>query len=165
MESLNALIEEYTAQLRKGQIQKAYKGIMTFMSGLKTYMENRYPEYSASALYFGYMDMTYFAFTPPDFKSKQLKIAIVYMHAQGRFEIWLCGSNRKIQTEYSKRMKQINIEGYQLSRVAPGVDSIIETILVERPDFAHPEELEKQIEKKAIDFINDIARLLSSCVR
>ena len=165
MESLNALIEKYAAQLRKGQVQKAYKGIMTFMSGLKTYMENRYPEYSVNALYFGYMDMTYFAFTPPDLKNKQLKIAIVYIHEQSRFEIWLCGSNKKIQTEYINRMNQINIEGYQLSRAAPGVDSIIEAILVERPDFDHPEELEKQIETKSIDFINDITIFLSSFVQ
>lgn len=64
MDSFNNHVREYTIQLSKGQIQKAYKGIMTFMSGLRTYLESMYPEYTASALYFGYMDMTYFAFTP-----------------------------------------------------------------------------------------------------
>ncbi len=56
-------------------MQKAYKAIMTFMSGLCTYLEKKYPEYNTSALYFGYMDMTYFAFTPPGLKGKKLKIA------------------------------------------------------------------------------------------
>ena len=125
MNSLNNHIREYTIQLSKGQIQKAYKGIMTFMSGLSKYLESRYPDYTASALYFGYMDMTYFAFTPSDLKKKKLKIAIVYLHEQGRFEVWLGGSNRKIQDEYIKLMSHKNIGKYRLSQVLPGVDSIM----------------------------------------
>ena len=34
MRSLNESVREYTAKLQRGQIQKAYKGIMTFMFGL-----------------------------------------------------------------------------------------------------------------------------------
>ncbi len=30
----------------------------------------------------------------------KLKIAIVYLHEDGRFEVWLGGSNRKIQAEF-----------------------------------------------------------------
>ena len=44
MESLNNQIVEYKTQLGKGKIQKAYKGIMAFMSGLITYLSGRYPE-------------------------------------------------------------------------------------------------------------------------
>jgi len=78
MDSLNNHISQYRAQLSKGQLQKAYKAIMTFMSGLGTYMEKRYPGHTLSSLYFGYMDMTYFAFTSPGLKDKKLKIAIVF---------------------------------------------------------------------------------------
>jgi hypothetical protein len=159
MDTLNECIREYTTQLSNGKIQKAYKGIMAFMSGLKSHMENSH-DYIASALYFGYMDMTYFAFTPPNLKEKKLKIAIVYLHKECRFEAWLGGSNRKIQSEYINLMGHKNIGKYKLSRVVPGVDSIIETILVEKPDFNHPEELKKQIEGKTIDFINDITSIL-----
>ncbi len=160
MDSLNNCIREYTNQLSKGQIQKAYKGIMTFMSGLKKYLEGRYPDYTASALYFGYMDMTYFAFTPPDLKNRKLKIAVVYLHEEGRFEAWLGGSNRKIQSEYIDLMSQKNIVKYKLSQVSPGVDSIIESILVEQPDFDHTGELRKQIERKIMEFVNDITSIL-----
>lgn len=159
MDSLNNHIKEYTIQLSKGQIQKAYKGIMTFMSGLRTYLEGMYPEYTASALYFGYMDMTYFAFTPSHLKNKKLKIAIVYLHEQCRFEVWLGGSNRKIQAEYIKLMSGKSLGDYKLSQVIPGVDSIIETILVEQPDFDHPEELKKHIDRKTIEFVNDITSI------
>jgi len=41
---------------------------MTFMSELRSYLESKYPDYTAGNLYFGYMDMTYFAFTPADLK-------------------------------------------------------------------------------------------------
>ena len=93
--SLDDDVREYTAQLRKGKIQKAYKGILTFMSGLRTHMAARYPEVAAGGLYAGAMDMTYFALTPPELKKRNLKIAVVYLHVQNRFEVWLSGSNRK----------------------------------------------------------------------
>ena len=161
MDSLNNHVREYTVQLSKGQIQKAYKGIMTFMSGLSTYLETMHPDYSASSLYFGYMDMTYFAFTPSDLKNKKLKIAIVYLHEQGRFEVWLGGSNRKIQAEYIKLLSGKNLGKYKLSQALPGVDSIIESTLAEQPDFDHPEELKTHIERKTIEFINDITSIFS----
>lgn len=162
MDSPNDLIREYKNQLSKGMIQEAYKYIMKFMSDLSIYLKKRHSYYNVSALYYGYMDMTYFAFTPDDLKSKKLKIAIVYLHEKGRFEVWLSGSNRKIQAEYIDSMSGKDIGGYKLSQVMPGVDSIIEAILVEQPDFDHPEELKKQIEKKTIKFIDDITAVLKS---
>lgn len=161
MDSLNNHVKEYMIQLSKGRIQKAYKGIMTFMSGLSTYLESMHSDYTPSALYFGYMDMTYFAFTPSDLKNKKLKIAIVYLHEYGRFEAWLSGRNRKIQSEYINLMSGKNLGKYKLSQILPGVDSIIETTLVEQPDFDHPEELKKKIESKTIEFVNDITSILN----
>jgi hypothetical protein len=161
MESLNEYVKEYKTQLSKGNIQKAYRGIMTFMSGLKTDLKKNYPDYIVSSLYFGYMDMTYFAFTPSGLKDKKLKIAIVFLHEQGRFEAWLGGSNRKVQSEYIEKLKHKKIGNYKLSQVLPGVDSIIESIVVEQPDFNHPEELKIQIEEELIDFINDVIYILN----
>jgi hypothetical protein len=161
MDSMNQLIREYNTQLSIGKIQKAYKGIMTFVAGLRTYLENKYPEYTTGALYPGYMDMTYFAFTPLDLKNKKLKIAVVYLHEEGRFEVWLGGSNRRIQAEYIDLLKHKNIGSYKLSKVLPGVDSIIEAIVAEQPDFDQAEELKEQIEKKTIAFIDDITSILA----
>jgi len=39
MDSLDEQIQEYRNQLRKGYLQKAYQGIMTFMSALKIHLE------------------------------------------------------------------------------------------------------------------------------
>ena len=160
MNSLNKHIQEYRFQLGQGHIQKAYRGIMTFMSGLKSHLEKDYPDYYTSALYFGYMDMSYFAFTPSDLKEKKLKVAIVYLHQGGRFEDWLGGNNRKIQTEFIERLSEKTLGKYRLSKPASGVDSIIESVLVEDPDFDKLEVLKIQIEKKTIKFINDMTDIL-----
>ena len=160
MSLLNKEIREYREQLRKGHIQKAYKGIMTFMSALKSHMENVDPAYFSSALYFGYMDMTYFAFTSPVLKEKKLKIAIVYLHEAGRFEAWLGGSNRKIQAEWIEKLKGKDIGNYKLSQIQPGVDSILEAILTEAPDFDDPERLKDDLTKKTLVFIADVAAIV-----
>jgi len=160
MASLSETIREYTAQLQHGQIQKAYKGIMTFMSALKAYLENRNEDYAATGLYFGYMDMTYFAFTPLKLKQRGLKIAIVYLHEQNRFEAWLGGANRKVQAEYIKALKGADIGSFRLSEVSPGVDSIIELQILEQPDFDKPEELMQVIESKVLEFAESIKVLV-----
>lgn len=161
MDSLNQCIHEYTIQLRRGQIQKAYKGIMMFMTGLSQYLQSRYPNHAVSALYFGYMDMTYFAFTPPDLKNRKLKIAIVYLHEEGRFEAWLGGVNRKVQAEFIDLLSQKEVGPYKRSIVSPGVDSILETILVEQPDFEQIDELRQQIEVGTMRFIEDVRAMMS----
>jgi len=160
MHSLNESVREYTAQLQHGQIQKAYKGIMTFMSALKAYLENRHKDYAATGLYFGYMDMTYFAFTPLDLKQRSLKIAIVYLHEQNRFEAWLGGANRKVQAEYIELFSAIENLGFQLSDVSPGVDSIVEMQILEQPNFDKPEELMQVIESKVLEFAESIKALV-----
>jgi hypothetical protein len=160
MDSLNECILEYTRQLDRGLIQKAYKGIMEFMSELSSDLERRYPDYSVSALYFGYMDMTYFAFTPPELKKMKLKIAIVFLHQEHRFELWLAGNNRAVQAEYIERLSHKDLGGYKLSKAEPGVDSILETRIAEHPDFDALEGLKNQIEEKAMDFVNVISSIL-----
>lgn len=163
MEALNDSIQEYKRQLNKGKIQKAYRGIMTFMSGLKTDLKKDNPDFIVSSLYSGYLDMSYFAFTPSDLKMKKLKIAIVFLHKKGKFEAWLSGSNRRIQADYLGKIKDKSLlNQYQLSKGLPGTDSIVESILVEDPDFDHPDELKLQIRKKIIKFIHDVYLIINN---
>lgn len=120
----------------------------------------KYPDFSVSALYFGYMDMTYFAFTPAEIKALKLKIAIVYLHEENSFEVWLGGVNRQVQANFIQMLGQKDLVGYALSKVEPGVDSIIVSKLVSLPDFDHPEELKAQIEEKTLVVIRDIKPLI-----
>ena len=104
--------------------------------------------------------MTYFAFTPPELKQRNLKIAIVYLHSENRFDAWLGGVNRKVQAEYIEFFKGKDLGGLILSEVKPGVDSILEMQLADKPDFDHQEELMISIESNVIEFIGKIKELL-----
>ena len=157
MKSLNENVHEYIIQLKKGSIQKAYKGIMSFMNTFKVYLGKKYPDYVVSSLYFGHMDMTYFAFTPTPLKKLKLKIAIVFLHEENRFEVWLSGNNKKIQANYIKDFTHKNLGEYKISK---GEDSIIESIIVKEPNFDNLEELKIQLEEKVIVFINEMLNIL-----
>ena len=65
MGSLSDAMSEFRAQMQKGVIQQAYRGLMDYMSALKTELKAKHPDYQVSgSLYFGYMDMTYFSVFP-----------------------------------------------------------------------------------------------------
>jgi len=161
MESFHEHMIEYRVQLEKGAIKHAYRGLMEYFLGLRSYFKNKYPDYFVSgSIYFGYMDMTYFSFTPKSLKNKKLKIAIVFIHDTFRFEVWLGGYNKKIQAKYWKLFNQSDWNKYHVVSTTEDVDSIIEFLLVENPDFSDLDELTKKIEKGTLEFINDIDKFL-----
>ena len=95
LESFHESMVEYRKQLEKGAIKEAYRGLMDYIMGLKSYFSNKYPEYSVSgSIYCGYMDMTYFSLVPELLKRRKLKVAIVFVHETFRFEVWLSGQNK-----------------------------------------------------------------------
>jgi hypothetical protein len=152
---------EYKKQLENGYIQKAYKGLMSHIMDLKTYFKNKYPEYFVSGIYQGYMDMTYFSFTPEPLKRQKLKIAIVFVYDTFRFEVWLAGSNIKVQNEYWKLFKESDFDKYHIPSNIDGIDSIIEYILVDNPNFSDLDTLTEQIETGTLKFTKDVENFLS----
>jgi len=155
-------MKEYQKQLKKGYIQQAYQGLMQYFNGLRLYFKKMYPTDSVSnTVYYGYMDMTYFAFFPRFLKTRKLKIAIVFLHEQFRFEVWLCGSNKNVQTKYWNLFKDKNWKKYDLPSNPKTSDSIMEHILVETPDFSDLDELTTQIEHETLMFVNDVKDFLS----
>lgn len=153
---------EYKKQLEKGAIQAAYKGLMEYLMGLRTYFQNKYPGHVVSgSIYYGYMDMTYFSFFTQSLKDRNLKIAIVFIHATCRFEVWLAGSNKQIQSKYWKLIKESGWKKYRLVPTTQGVDSILESVLVGDPDFGKLEALTNQIETATLEFIQDVESFLS----
>jgi len=162
MESLQEQMLEYRKQLEKGHIQEAYRGLMNYIMGLRVHFKNKYTEYSVSGIYQGYMDMTYFSFSPESLKRRKLKIAIVFPHETFRFEVWLAGYNKKVQTEYWKLFKESNWNKYQIPPSIKGVDSIVKHILVDNPDFSDLDTLRMQIETGTLKFINDVLNFLST---
>ena len=162
MESFHEYINEYRKQLEKGAINRAYKGLMEYIMELRTHFKNKYPDYFVSgSIYYGYMDMTYFSFYPKSLKDRNLKVAIVFIHDTFRFEVWLAGYNKQVQTKYWELFKESDWNKYHIVSTTKGVDSIIEHILVDNPDFSDLDSLTKQIERETIKFIRDVESFLS----
>jgi hypothetical protein len=162
MESFHESMTEYRKQLEKGDIQKAYRGLMDYLQALRAHFQKAHPEFTVpGSLYFGYMDMSYFAIVPELLKAPSLKIAIVFLHKEFRFEVWLAAANKGVQAEYLKRIKENGWSKYRIVPSAQGYDSIIEYVLVEDPDFSNLDALTQQIERGTLAFINDINSFLS----
>ena len=113
MESFHTNMQEYKKQVQKGAIKVAYRGLMDYIHALKLHFKKRHPEYFvSSSIYYGFMDMTYFSFTPKTLRQRKLKIAIVFLHEAFRFEVWLGGANKKVQNKYWKLIKEKNWNKY-----------------------------------------------------
>jgi len=100
-------------------------------------------------------------FFPESLKRRKLKIAIVFIHVTFRFEVWLAGYNKNVQAKYWRLIKDSNWNKYCLPLTTKGVDSIIEHVLVDNPDFSDLNALTKQIENGTLKFITDVEAFLS----
>ncbi len=161
MDSFSEHMKEYRKQMMRGVIKEAYKGLMEYLMNLRLHFKNKYPNYFVGALYEGYMDMTYFSFSPQSLKDRKLRIAIVFIHDAVRFEVWLAGYNKEIQTKFWKLFKESHWGKYHIVPTTKGVDSILEYILVENPDFSDLDNLTEQIEKETLKFVKDVENFLS----
>ncbi len=161
MEPFHEYMEEYRKQLKKGVINKAYRGLMEYIMDLRSHFKNKYPDYSVpGSIYYGYMDMTYFPLFPTTLKQHNLKIAIVFVHEEFRFEIWLAGSNKLVQQKYWKLFKDSDWNKYHVVSTLEGVDSIVDSILADKPDFSDLNKLTYQIETGSLTFIKDVENFL-----
>lgn len=155
-------MKEYKKQMEKGDIREAYRGLMSYIMELRSQFETQHPDYAVPGnIYYGYMDMTYFSVIPESFKPRKLKVAIVFIHDTCRFEVWLAGVNKQVQTKYWKLFQESGWDKYRIPSTTKGADSIIEYTLVESPDFSDLDSLTKQIEMGTLKFIKDVEECLS----
>lgn len=157
MKSLNQNIEAYKAALQLGDLQQTYRSILKYISSLKSYFKSKYPEFlTSSHLYQGYLDVSFFTISPAFLKSKRLKIAIVFIHDQASFEVWLCGANKQIQQKYISIAKEEGWKKYPISAMKVGVYSILEHTLVAQPNFDDLESLTTYLEQELLVFVNTL---------
>jgi len=161
MQSIQENMNDLRGQLKARSIQKAYRALLGYMMDLRTHFKNRYPNYSISGFYQGYMDMSYFAIVPLSLKQHNLKVAIVFNYEAFRFEAWLAGVNRQIQGKYWELFRDSRWTEYRVVAPAKGVDAIIECDLAENFDFGDLGSLTASVEEKAVEFIADIEKFLS----
>lgn len=162
MRAFNDNIAEYRAQLEKGAVKEAYRGLMQYFDGLRLHLEQKYPDYFVSSqVHYVFMDYTYFYFFPKQLKQRKLKIALFFVHETFTVQAWLAGYNKTVQAKYWKLFKKTNWKGYRLPATTEGVDSILEYTLVDNADFSDLDALTAQIEKGLLKFIDDIEGFLS----
>ena len=156
------LMAEYRRQMEKGDIRDAYKGLIEFMMRLRSNFKAKHPDFVVSgSLYPGYMDMTYFSFFPESLELRKLKVAVVFLHDTCRFEAWLAGYNKQIQSRYWTSFKKSGWNKYRMPAATKGADSILEHVLDGNPDFRDLDALSDRIESGTLDFIKNVEDFLS----
>jgi hypothetical protein len=160
MNSLNQHMKKYNEYLKEGHIQIAYRSIMEMMSQLKVTWDNKYPETPSGALYAGYMDMTFISIKPAVLSDLDLRVSIVYLHESHTFEVWLVARNRKIQANIHSQLKNKELGKYSLTKLGPGIDSIIASTLDSKPNFDDMDRLIDALIEKTQHFILDMKVLV-----
>lgn len=162
MKTLNQLINDYTCLLQQRNIQVAYKGILNYVGKLRSGFINKYPDYEVGNIYQGYMDMSYFSLSTKPLKDKGLKIAIVYLHEKGTFEVWFSARNRQIIKRYKSILENKTKDNISVFHDDSNEDAVIEYTLTSTPDFDNPDLLTEIIEKGTEKFVTYIINLNSN---
>ncbi|MBB5181115.1 hypothetical protein HNQ44_002580 [Planomicrobium koreense] len=157
MKGLNQLIHEYTNQLQDGELQAAYKGILAFISKLRIGLIKKYPQNEIGSMYQGHMDMTFFSFKTEQLKDKGLKIAIVYLHEKGAFEVWLSARNRDIAKKYELLQTSDMSADIMVFHDEANLEAIIECTLTSTPDFEDPDSLASVIDQGVNKFVDAVS--------
>ena len=148
MKKLNDYVNVYKEQLKNGDIQQAYDGLVKYVMRLRTNLsKNLSDSYSFGSLFQGYMDYTYFYYSNDFLKKRKLKFALVLNHTSMQFEVWLLGQTAPIQEEYWQYFKTTK---WNKDRATKPKYSILETVLIEDPNFNDLDLLSQQIQDKLL---------------
>jgi len=129
MGTLNTDVRKLQRCLGEGAIQRAYKGIISYMSRLRTVFASQRGENAVSGLYQGCFDMTYFAVFPNALRARSLKLAVVFNYETFSFEVWLAARNRQVQRHYWKLLVNTGYKKHPLVEPTVGVDAIVQATL------------------------------------
>ena len=123
------------------------------------FIKSHSDQYTFAGILHGYMDYTYFYYSNDFLKSKKLKLGLVLNHLEMRFEIWLLGNTIPNQKKYWELLKTTkwNKDTTEMPKY-----SILETTLVENPDFNNVNALTKQIEAKMVKVSSEILDYLKT---
>lgn len=154
MKDFNHYVDIYKEELKKGDIQEAYVGLVKYVTRLGTTLsKNLSGHYSFGSLFQGYMDYTYFYYSNDFLKKRKLKMGLVLNHSKMQFEIWLLGQTIPIQEKYWEYFKSTKWNEDKTTRPQY---SILVTVLIEKPTFNDLDKLSKEIEGKLTSITDEI---------
>ncbi len=154
MKDLNHYVNTYKEQLKQGDIKEAYKGLVKYITRLGTTLSKNLPEnYTFGDIFQGYMDYTYIYYSNDFLKKRKLKFGLVLNHSKMQFEIWLLGQTKPIQEKYWQIFRNTK---WSNDRTTKPQYAILETVLIENPDFNDLDSLTKQIENRLVNISAEI---------
>ena len=159
--NINECIGEYTAILKSGRMQAAYKAILESLGKARNAIQSSRSQYEVGGgIYQGYMDMSYFSLTTPFLKERQLKIAVVYVHDKGAFEAWLSARNRKVLREYAGYFGNDALLKISAFHDPLNADAIAEYTLSQLSDFSDQAVLTNQILSGTDAFVSAVMQTI-----
>lgn len=153
-------IQELRIRLEEGSIQRAYRGIVSYMSRLRTVFADQQGERAVSGLYQGHLDVTYFALFTDGLKARDLKLAILFNYETFHFDVWLTARNRKIQKRYWELLLNAGYEKYPLIEPAVGKVAILKATLISDYALGDESALNAKIIEGVTAFERDIVAFL-----
>lgn len=151
-----SLVSSYTGALEQHHLGRAYRVIMDVLKHLQRELTQALAQAKTTDVYQGYLDMSYVGVTTPLLQSRDLKFAIVYEHASGNFLAWLSAKNRTIQDRYRLYLRSRVPSSFTLVEKGPGVDAIMEAVLLANADFDRQDELVSTLVDKSIRALHAI---------
>lgn len=104
------LLNEYKTILQTTDLIEAYQEFIKLFRFLRLELEKAMTEYRFQGnIAENGMGYSYFLFWNEELKNKGLKIAVVFVHRDFRFEVWVSGFNRKYQSKYYDILKDKEI--------------------------------------------------------
>jgi hypothetical protein len=160
MKNLNDIVAVYHKELRKGDILIAYNELVKFVMNSRTDLAKKLAhQYTFTKILHGYMDYTYFYYSNDFLKGKKLKLGLVLNHLEMRFEVWLLGNTIPVQKEYWNLLK--STKWNKDATVMPQY-SIIEAVIIDKPDFNNLELLSLKIHKNVVQVSEEIITSLKN---
>jgi len=160
MKNLNDIVAVYHKELRKGDILIAYNQLVKFVMNSRTDLVKKLEhQYSFTKILHGYMDYTYFYYSNDFLKGKKLKLGLVLNHLEMRFEVWLLGNTIPVQKEYWNLLKSTK---WNKDKTAMPQYSIIEAVIIDKPDFNNLELLSLKIHKNVVQVSEEIITCLKN---
>lgn len=151
----------YREQICQGQMQIEYSQLINYIKDLRTHFHNEYtPDFKIGTIYQGNMDFSYLSLTTSELRKQKLKFVIIFNHKMMRFEICLSGQNKSIRKKYWELFKGSSWNKYHVAESINESLSIIDNVIVEKPNFDNPSILTEQIETESFKFINEIRDIL-----
>ncbi|MDN5215793.1 AraC family transcriptional regulator [Fulvivirgaceae bacterium BMA12] len=157
----NRGLSDCSVQPSQGQALLDYRQLINYMKALRSFFHKEYADdFKLGTIYQGNIDFSYFSLTTQELKKQKLKFVIILNYRLMHFEICLSGQNKSIRKKYWELFKGSSWNKYHLAESIDDSLSILDHIIVEKPDFDNTSLLTAQIETESLKFINEIRGIL-----